>query len=113
MKKIKIPKDMLSLVPKEFKTLPDVDYKLTKIENTRKIGFVFSGDTTTGPLSIVEVIGAGKPGVKVINRNDDGDLELTYIRTSPIVEVLDKTDTTLTFRTEGGVYKLETVLGNA
>lgn len=102
---IKINEEVLSLVPEAFKNLPDVDYRLTKTESSRA-GFVFQGDSIVGPASIVNVI--GKPGVKVFQRGC-GSFDLTYIRTSPIVEVIDTTDTTITFRTEGGVYKLERV----
>jgi hypothetical protein len=102
-KTIKIAEDVLDLVPDAFKNLPDVDYRLTKTESSRP-GSVFQGDNVVGPANIVNVI--GKPGVKVFQRGGGG-FDLTYIRTSPIVEVLDTTDTTITFRTEGGVYKLE------
>lgn len=99
MKTIKIDESVLDMVPEVFKNLPnDVDYKLTKTENTRN-GFVFVGDTSIGTLSIVNII--DKPGVRVVGGFKD------YLRTSPIVEVIDSTDTTITFRTEGGVYKLE------
>lgn len=73
---------------------------------------VFIGDAVEGPLEIVDVAGLGLPGVKVINVYNAGDYRPTYIRTSPIVAVLDKTETSLTFRTEGGVYLLERVLEN-
>ena len=103
MKTIKIDKEVLDLVPSEFRNLPaDVDYRLTKTKSFRH-GYVYEGDTVVGPLSIVNVL--GKPGVKVLSDNPFRDI--TYLRTSPIVEVLDVTDTTITFKTEGGVYKLE------
>jgi hypothetical protein len=105
-KYIDIAEDVEQLVPEAFKTLAKKKYyKLTKIEDFR-FGFVLSGDSVTGPLSIVEVI--GKPGVKVINKNyGGGDFEMSYIRTSPIVKVVDVTDSSVTFHTEGGIYKLE------
>jgi hypothetical protein len=103
MKTIEINKEVLDLVPSEFRNLPaDVDYRLTKTESFRD-GYVYEGDTVVGPLSIVNVL--GKPGVKVLSNNPTRDI--TYLRTSPIVEVVDVTDTTITFKTEGGVYKLE------
>ena len=103
MKTIQINKEVLDLVPNEFRNLSaDVDYRLTKTESFRD-GYVYEGDTVVGPLSIVNVL--GKPGVKVLSNNPTRDI--TYLRTSPIVEVVDVTDTTVTFRTEGGIYKLE------
>lgn len=103
METIKIDETVQHLVFEEFKNLPDVDYKLTKVKNFR-IGFVFSGDTVTGPLRIVNV--TDLPGVRV---DSNRGFDITYIRTSPIVAVVDVTLTTLTFETEGGVYKLERV----
>lgn len=106
-KYIDIHEEVLEQTPEVFKTLLKEDvFKLTKTEDFRN-GFVLSGDTVTGPLSIVNVL--SKPGVKVFNEYDRSDLAPTYIRTSPIVEVLDVTDTTVTFKTEGGIYKLEKV----
>ncbi len=103
MKTIEINKEVLDLVPSEFLNLPaDPDYRLTKTESFRD-GYVWAGDTIVGPLSIVNVL--GKPGVKVLNSRSVRDL--TYLRTSPIVKVLDVTEGTITFQTEGGVYKLE------
>jgi hypothetical protein len=105
---IDIHEEVLELTPEVFRALKNTDiYKLTKTEDTRKLGFVLSGDSVMGPVSIVNVI--GKPGVKVFNTYSASDLAPTYIRTSPVVAVLDVTDTTITFRTEGGVYKLEKV----
>lgn len=102
---IEIDKKVLDKVLVEFRLLPKGRYKLTKTHSNRN-GEVFVGDSVTGPLSIVNVI--GKPGVKVFNDNyGGGDFELSYIRTSPVVEVLDATEAALTFRTEGGIYKLE------
>ena len=104
MKTIEIDEDVLALTPKEFKDLPEGNYKLTKTENTRPNGMVYAGDSVIGPAEVVNVIGL--PGIKVYNHLGP-TRDLTYLRTSPIVEVLDSTDTTITFRTEGGVYKLE------
>ena len=106
MNTIKINAEVADQTPEEFKNLEQGTYKLTKTENFRA-GFVYSGDTVTGPLEIVEII--GKPGVKVLNANMRGPRDTAYIRTSPIVKVVDKTENTVTFETEGGVYKLEKV----
>lgn len=102
MKTIEINEEVLDLVPNEFLNLEDVDYRLTKTENFRP-GIVYSGDSVVGPLSIVNVL--GKPGIKVLSSSVSRDI--TYLRTSPVVKVLDVTKDTITFQTEGGVYKLE------
>lgn len=103
MKAIEIDPNVLALVPKEFLNLPDYsDYRLTKTESFRD-GYVYRGDTVEGPLSIVDVL--GKPGVKVANGFFRGNP--AYIRTSPIIRVLDVTLDTIIFCTEGGIYKLE------
>lgn len=85
---------------KRFVTDEHDDFRLTKTENFRE-GFVYSGDTVRGYLEIVDV--QGRAAVRVTRSFKD------YIRTSPIVKVVDSTDTTVTFQTEGGVYKLERI----
>jgi hypothetical protein len=104
--KIRIAEEIADQVPEVFKELEQGTYKLTKTENFRE-GFIYAGDTVTGDLEIVNVYGLDKPGVKVNNNNYHGGNDNRYIRTSPIVEVLDVSQTTITFQTEGGVYKLE------
>jgi len=91
------------LVPLALASLPKGIYKLTKTETSRPYSQVFVGESMIGPLSIVSV--AGKPGILVRCERTG----YKYIRTSPVVEVLDATNNTLTFRTEGGVYKLERI----
>jgi hypothetical protein len=95
---IKIDELIKDLVPKEFKTLEDVTYTLTKTKELRSRTHVYQGQSVTGKLKI---IGNTLPMALVYRNN------ITFIRTSPIVEVLDQTKTILTFRTEGGVYELE------
>lgn len=97
-----INKNVEHMVPEAFKSLPEGRYRLTKVENTRDCARVFVGNTVVGSPSIVEVFGL--PAVKVW---DDSLINDRYIRTSPIVEVVDTTDTTVTFKTEGGTYRLE------
>lgn len=104
MNTIKVNEEVLDQLPEEFKNLPDVTYTLTKTENFRP-GYVYEGDTVRGPAEIVKIV--GKPGVKVWNDKAERISDLTYIRTSPIVKILDKTDTSIIFQTEGGIYKLE------
>jgi hypothetical protein len=100
-----IEESVKDLVPNEIKNLEDGNYTLTKTETSR-YGFVGVGDTVTGLVEIVER--DNKPCVKVWNKDYNGrDRDASYIRTSPIVEVLDTTATSVVFRTEGGVYKLE------
>jgi len=103
MSTIKIHEAVLDVTPTEFKNLPaDATYKLTKTGSKLYNFYVSDGDTMTGSLQIVNVKELGLPGVKVNSRN-----YTDYIRTSPIVKVLDATSDTITFETEGGFYKLE------
>lgn len=105
MKTIEIDETILALVPKEFLNLPaECNYRLTKIEDHREFSMVFRGDSVTGSLSIVNVKSLNLPGVRV-----QGDRMWNYIRTSPIVKVLDSDEKSITFQTEGGVYRLDTL----
>lgn len=104
MEKIEIDKNVNDLTPNEFKNLLDVDYRLTKTESTRNGSMVFPGDSVRGTLSVVEVGKTGLPGVKIC-----GNSFKDYLRTSPIVAIINSTDTTITFCTEGGTYFLEKV----
>jgi hypothetical protein len=92
---------------KVLSALPKVSYKLTKIKNTRAYGMVYEGDTVSGSLKLVEVL--GEPAIFVDNSaRDHFKFDAPkYIRTSPIVAILDNSETSVTFQTEGGVYKLE------
>ena len=101
MNKITIAKEVYDKTPQEFKNLTDdTDYTLTKVESKNPASTrVSAGQTVSGDLRIVSV--QGDPAVSVIRGLTTG------IRTSPIVKVLDKTETTITFETEGGVYRLE------
>jgi hypothetical protein len=103
-KTIYIAEEVVDNTPKEFLNLPDdATYKLTKTMSKYEGGFVGPGDTITGDLQIVNVASLGLPGVKISGHRGFTD----YIRTSPIVKVLDATETQITFETEGGVYMLE------
>jgi hypothetical protein len=107
MKTIRIANEVLDLVPEVFKNLPaDSLYKLAKMETNGRLSMVFPGDYALGDLRIVDL--DGKYGV-LVDSGERSDLALGYIRTSPVKEVLDNTDTTITFRTNGGVYKLERI----
>lgn len=88
-----------NITPKELSSLPeDAEYRLTKIFSSR-VGQIDVGDSVSGHLSIVEVI--GKPGVLVSRGFRD------TIRTSPVVSIVEVKDNAVTFETEGGVYRLE------
>lgn len=106
---IKIDENIKHLVPKEFLNLEDVNYRLTKTQNFR-LGMANDGDSVEGPLTIVEVKSLGLPGVKVINTSANRFFDNQYIRTSPIVKVLDAGENSITFETQGGVYLLEKVV---
>lgn len=104
-----IEETVLDAVPEEFKNLDSkACYKLVKTGSKRPNWFVAEGDTVTGDLQIVNVLGKLGPGVRVSQGFND------YIRTSPIVKV-DKTlsDDTgvieIQFETEGGFYTLRKV----
>jgi hypothetical protein len=100
MNKITIAKEVYDKTPEEFKNLTDdSDYTLTKAESNRKPSRVNPGQTVSGTLEIIGI--QGNPAVRVTRSIS------AYIRTSPIVKVLDKNETTITFETEGRVYKLE------
>jgi hypothetical protein len=103
---IKIDEEFLDLVPEAFKNLSEkAYYKLTKIESFRQ-GFVDVGQFEVGTLNIVYY----KNLPKAVGVSITGSSFYGYLRTSPIVEVLDSTDSVITFKTKGGVYKLEKVL---
>lgn len=107
MKTVKISEGVLDIVPEVFKNLPgDSLYTLKKVETNGRLSMVFPGDYATGDLKIVDL--DGKYGV-LVDSGERSDLALGYIRTSPVKEVIDNSDTTITFRTNGGVYKLERV----
>lgn len=98
---IEIDETVIDQVPAEFLTLPNYhSYSLTKLSSSRPNWFVVPGMSTTGHVRIVNVL--DKPGVLVY-----GTRTYDYIRTSPIVKVLDTTSHSLTFQTEGGEYRLE------
>ena len=112
--KIKVAEEILDLVPQALKDLEVGRYRLTKTENFRT-GFIYEGDSVTGDLEIVATYGQVKPGdsddlkpgVRVVNDNYHGGNDNRYIRTSPVVKVVDQSENSVTFQTEGGIYKLE------
>lgn len=99
MTKISVAKSVLSKTPKVIRDLPDVEYRLTKIENKRESFYVQAGKTQSGDLEIVDV--EGDPAIRVMRGLS------AYLRTSPIVQILDQTKDALIIETEGGIYRLE------
>lgn len=94
---------LLAKLPPEFHELDfDATYTLTKIGSKRPNIFVSEGDHIVGSLEVVQVPTTDKAGIKV-----QGHVPWAYMRTSPVLSVVDATENSLTFETEGGVYRLE------
>lgn len=104
--------DMIeAMVPEEIRRFlkdEDAHFRLTKtFMKEGRPTMISVGQAVSGRLEIVEVKRyhddpePGKPGVLVIRGFS------TYIRTSPVVRVLDSTEDTVRFETEGGEYLLE------
>lgn len=100
METIKIDPAVLDKTPKELVQLPDATYTLTKVEGKNLSSYVSVGDSVTGYLEIVNVAKLGLPGVRVSRA-------FRYIRTSPIVKLVDVSQKVIVFKTEGGLYSLE------
>ena len=106
---IPISELVIDKVPSEFLALESSNYyTLTKTESSRPNIFVSPGDSVSGDLRIVAILTGEdetkeiySPGIRV-----QGSTPWNYLRTSPIVSVLDTTARSITFRTEGGVYLL-------
>lgn len=95
-------------IVKVFNKFPsEGKYKLTKIKSTRPYSEVNVGNFTTGSFRLMELL--GKPAVFVDNSAKEGYRydDPVFIRTSPVVAILDNSKTKITFQTEGGVYELE------
>lgn len=80
--------------------------KLTKISSKRSNSQVSVAQFVEGEISIIRWAATDKHPERwaalVVGRGMSD-----VIRTSPIVKIVDFTETTTTFETEGGVYKLE------
>lgn len=101
---MKIPKAVRNITPKEFFDLNDDSrYKLTKLMSFRHNSTISVGDSSVGTISIVQHIDSGLPRLHIQRSPWD------YLLTSPIVRVKDKTEDSIIFETEGGIYKLEEV----
>jgi hypothetical protein len=93
---------------KVFKQLSPKDkYQLTKIKSLRA-SMVGVGESVKGSFTTLE---RDDYAVMVLvdnsARDRPGFSDPTYIRTSPVVAILDSSTTGVTFQTEGGVYQLE------
>lgn len=106
---IKVAKRVVDQTPEDFKKLlSEEDYRLTKVKSFRPDSMVIRGDSVIGLIEIVEVSDTRLPGLRI-----QGRAPWNYLRTSPIVKVIDSTENSITFHTEGGEYLLEKVNYNA
>jgi len=79
------------------------EFNLTKVESNGRASFISTGQGVRGSFYIKD-FEDGTYGIKVHGRGFD------FIRTSPVVKVVDETETSVVFQTMGGVYKLEKVV---
>lgn len=77
----------------------EYDYRLTKVKAKDMDSLVFEGQSLKGSVTIIDL--NGEPGIRVQGKG------FSYLQTSPIVKVTDKSDNFVTFETLGGFYKLE------
>jgi hypothetical protein len=95
----------LDLAPLErFTKLEDQEFKLTKIGSKRD-SYVGVGQYEVGDFSLMEYP-ATKDQPEAVGAFITGR-GFNYLRTSPIVKIVDQDENSTTFETEGGVYKLE------
>lgn len=94
--------DLSSL--KRFENLDDQEFKLTKI-GSKRASMVGVGQYEVGDFHIYTYEANDKLpeqyGAFITGRG------FNYLRTSPIVKITDVTESSTTFETEGGIYKLE------
>lgn len=88
----------------------DDSFKLTKI-GSKRASQVGVGQYETGDFSLVTIpeSSQGPEGMAAVitGYGFNGG----YLRTSPIVKIVDSDENSTTFETEGGVYKLEKYSG--
>ena len=77
----------------------DVEVKLTKLASNRS-SRVSSGHSVAGTAGY-RIFDDKTFGVEVYGRG------FNSLGTSPIVEIVDETEKEITFKTEGGLYKME------
>lgn len=97
--------EKVDLTPFErFTKMENQEFKLTKIGSKRssRVGI---GQSKTGDLSmyVYEATDTLPEQIGLLITGYGFD----YLRTSPIVKVVDQSEDSLTFETEGGIYKLE------
>ena len=83
----------------------DNDFRLTKIDSKRENWNVPVGRVTSGGFNIhTWEASDDKPEQKAVEIIGRG---FSYLRTSPIVRLVDQDEKSTIFETEGGFYKLE------
>lgn len=85
-------------------TKSDDEFKMTKIASKREGSMVGVGQYENGSFSLMELTIKGAPGLVGALITGRG---FHYLRTSPIVKIVDQDENSTTFETEGGVYKVE------
>lgn len=94
----------LSLLER-FTKMDDQEFKMTKIGSKREGSQVGVGQYETGDFSLMEIhhpsVSADSVGGFITGRG------FNYLRTSPIVKIVDSDDISTTFETEGGIYKVQ------
>lgn len=90
---------------KRFEDSED-SFKLTKVKSKRE-SRVNVGQSATGDFYLVDIPedASGPAGTAVAIAGNG----YNYLRTSPVVKIMDFTETSTLFETEGGFYRLEKV----
>jgi hypothetical protein len=90
---------------KRFENLEDQEFKLSKIGSKRPNSLVGVGMYEVGDFSLMTYEATDtRPeqiGVFITGRG------FNFLRTSPIVAIVDQDEDSTTFETEGGIYKIE------
>lgn len=85
----------------------DDRFKLTKI-GSKRFSRVGVGQFETGDFDLVTIpedqYGPAGQAARIVGDGFD-----SYLRTSPIVKIVDHDENSTTFETEGGIYKLEKI----
>ena len=85
----------------------DKEVKVTKLESKRSNFVVGVGHVQKGELRLHEYPATDDlPEGTGIWVQGSG---FNYLRTSPVVKIIDQSESTVTFETEGGVYLLEKI----
>lgn len=92
----------------EITRFEGLEGKLTKIGSKRSNSQVAVSQFSIGDVSLITWPATdNNPELFAVSVSGPG--MYSYIRTSPIVKIVDATENSTTFETEGGVYKLERV----